>query len=82
MGLVDSHAHLDFEDYAQDLDGALGLMQKREIAVVITDVDAEHEELSAMLKLLKQETPQILTIVITRTSDAEMIVATAAIGER
>ena len=60
--------------YAADLDGALGLMQEREIAVVITDVEAEHEELTAMLKLLKQENPQILTIVVTRTSDAEMIV--------
>jgi serine/threonine-protein kinase len=60
--------------YATDLDSALGLMQEREIAVVITDVEAEHEELTAMLKLLKQENPQILTIVVTRTSDAEMIV--------
>ena len=60
--------------YATDLDGALGLMQEREIAVVITDVEAEHEELTAMLKLLKDENPQILTIVITKTSDAEMII--------
>jgi len=60
--------------YAPDLDGALGLMQQREIAVVITDVEAEHEELTTMLKLLKQENPQILTIVITKTSDADMIV--------
>ncbi|HMH19418.1 MAG TPA: protein kinase [Burkholderiales bacterium] len=60
--------------YTADVDAALDVMQKREIAVVITDVEAEHEELTAMLKLLKQENPQILTIVITRTSDAEMIV--------
>jgi eukaryotic-like serine/threonine-protein kinase len=60
--------------YAEDLDGALGLMQDHEIAVVVTDVEAEHEELTAMLKLLKQENPQILTIVVTKTSDAEMIV--------
>lgn len=60
--------------YAADLDGALGLMQEHEIAVVVTDVEAEHEELTAMLKLLKQENPQILTIVVTKTSDAEMIV--------
>lgn len=60
--------------YAADLDAALGVMQNREIAVVIADVEAEHEELTAMLKLLKQENPQILTIVITRTSDAEMII--------
>jgi len=49
-------------------------MQTQEIAVVVTDVEAEHEELTAMVKLLKQENPQILTIVITRTSDAEMII--------
>jgi serine/threonine-protein kinase len=60
--------------YASDLDGALEQMQEREIAVVITDVEAEHEELTAMLKLLKQENPQIVTIVVTKTSDAEMIV--------
>jgi len=60
--------------YAADLDSALGLMQEHEIAVVATDVEAEHEELTAMLKLLKQENPQILTIVVTKTSDAEMIV--------
>lgn len=60
--------------YASELDGALGLMQQHEIGVVVTDVEAEYEELTAMLKLLKQENPQILTIVVTRTSDAEMIV--------
>ncbi|HTQ74103.1 MAG TPA: protein kinase [Burkholderiales bacterium] len=60
--------------YASDLDAALGLMQAHEIAVVVTDVEAEHEELTAMLKLLKQENPQILTVVVTRASDAEMIV--------
>jgi serine/threonine-protein kinase len=60
--------------YATDLDTALGVMQTQEIAVVVTDVEAEHEELTAMVKLLKQENPQILTVVITRTSDAEMII--------
>jgi serine/threonine protein kinase len=60
--------------YATDLDTALGIMQSQEIAVVVTDVEAEHEELTAMVKLLKQENPQILTIVITKTSDAEMII--------
>jgi len=60
--------------YAADLDAAIGVMQAQEIAVVVTDVEAEHEELTAMVKLLKQENPQILTIVITRTSDAEMII--------
>ena len=60
--------------YAANLDAALGVMQRQEIAVVITDVDVEQEQLTAMLKLLKQENPQILTIVITTASDAELII--------
>jgi serine/threonine protein kinase len=60
--------------YASTLDTALRAMQRQEIAVVITDVEAEHEQLTAMLKLLKQENPQILTIVITTASDSEMVI--------
>jgi serine/threonine-protein kinase len=60
--------------YAADLDAGLQAMQEREIAVVVTDVEAKHEELTAMLKLLKQEDPEILTIVVTTASDAEMVI--------
>lgn len=60
--------------YADNLDTALRTMQRQEIAVVITDVEAEHEQLTAMLKLLKQENPQILTIVITTASDSELVI--------
>jgi serine/threonine-protein kinase len=60
--------------YAADADAALAVMQTREIAVVITDVDAGHGQLTAMLKLLKQENPQILTIVATSTSDSELVI--------
>jgi serine/threonine-protein kinase len=60
--------------YAADLDAGLKAMQAQEIAVVVTDVEAKHEELTAMLKLLKQEDPEILTIVVTSASDAEMVI--------
>lgn len=60
--------------YAGDLDTALAAMQEREIAVVLADVEAGHEDTTAMLKLLKQENPQILTIVLTRASDAELVI--------
>jgi serine/threonine protein kinase len=60
--------------YAADLDAALAAMQAQEIAVVITDVEAGHEQMTAMLKLLKQENPQILTIVITTASDSELVI--------
>lgn len=60
--------------YAADLDAALAVMQASEIAVVITDVEAGHEQVMAMLKILKQENPQILAIVVTTTSDSELVI--------
>jgi serine/threonine-protein kinase len=60
--------------YANDLDTALGAMQAQEIAVVVADVEAGREDTTAMLKLLKQENPQILTIVLTAASDSELVI--------
>jgi serine/threonine-protein kinase len=60
--------------YAGDLDTALAAMQAQEIAVVLADVEADHEDTTAMLKLLKQEYPQILTIVLTGAADAELVI--------
>ena len=60
--------------YAPGVDAALTVMQKQEIAVVITDIEAAHDQLTAMLKLLKQENPQILTIVVTTASDSELVI--------
>jgi len=60
--------------YAADLDAALAALQAQEIAVVLADVEAGHEDTTAMLKLLKQEYPQILTIVLTAASDAELVI--------
>jgi serine/threonine-protein kinase len=60
--------------YAANISSALAEMQLREIAVVIADVDSDQAELIAMLKLLKQENPQILTIVVTTASDSELVI--------
>ncbi len=60
--------------YAGHMEAALEAMQKQEIAVVVADIEAGHEELTAMLKLLKQENPQILTIVVTTVSDSEHVI--------
>lgn len=60
--------------YANSLDGALEAMQSQEIAVVLADVQAGHEDTTAMLKLLKQENPQILSIVLTTAADAELVI--------
>ena len=60
--------------YAPDLDAALVALQAQEIAVVLADVEAGQEDTTAMLKLLKQEYPQILSIVLTGASDAELVI--------
>jgi response regulator RpfG family c-di-GMP phosphodiesterase/tRNA A-37 threonylcarbamoyl transferase component Bud32 len=60
--------------YAPNLDAALKVMQSQDVAVVIADVAAGHEDTTAMFKLLKQENPQILTIVVTSASDSELVI--------
>jgi serine/threonine-protein kinase len=60
--------------YAGNTDVALNLLQKHEIALVIADVESSQEQLTSMLKLLKQEYPKILSIVATRAKDAELVI--------
>jgi serine/threonine protein kinase len=60
--------------HAMDIDAALGVMEKQEIAVLISDFEAGDEQLNAMLRLLKQENPQILTILVTAASDSELVI--------
>ncbi|MBI5627007.1 MAG: protein kinase [Nitrosomonadales bacterium] len=60
--------------YAPDLDAAIAIMQEQEIAVVLADVGAGNEDVAAMIKLLKQENPQILTIVLTAASDSDLMI--------
>jgi len=60
--------------YAGSVDAAIEVMQRQEIALVITDVDFAQDQLTTMLKLLKQENPQILTIVVTSASDSELVI--------
>ncbi len=60
--------------HAPDLDSAVAAMQSQEIAVVVADVGFGQYETIAMLKLLKQENPQILSLVVTQASDSEMVI--------
>jgi response regulator RpfG family c-di-GMP phosphodiesterase/tRNA A-37 threonylcarbamoyl transferase component Bud32 len=60
--------------YAPDLDTAIAVMQQHEIAVVLADIGAGSDDMAAMIKLLKQENPQILTIVLTAASDSDLVI--------
>ena len=60
--------------YAPNLEAALPVMLKHDIAVVIADVEAGQEQIMTMLNILKQENPQILTIIVTGASDSELVI--------
>ena len=59
---------------ARDLDEAVTLLQDREVAVLVADMDSDPQEVKSLLHLLKEEYPQILTIAVTQTVDAEMLI--------
>ena len=59
--------------YATDADSALDMLKEHEVALVVA-VETGHEHLTAMLKLLKQEYPQILSIIATNAKDAELAI--------
>ncbi|MGZ8257210.1 MAG: protein kinase domain-containing protein [Gallionella sp.] len=60
--------------YACDSEEAMIVLQQQKIAVLLADVESNPIELTSLLKLLKQETPHILTIVITKKADAELAI--------
>jgi eukaryotic-like serine/threonine-protein kinase len=60
--------------HAADADAAVAVMRLRQIAVVITDLDASHAQLTTTLQLLKQECPHIVPIVVTTASDSELVI--------
>jgi serine/threonine-protein kinase len=60
--------------YAASARAARTIMQSREIGVVVTDIEAGHENLVSMLRMIRQEHPQILSIVATNASDSELVI--------
>ena len=49
-------------------------MKKEEIAVVVADVGFGNGQITEMLKVVKQVNPQLLAIVATHASDAELVI--------
>lgn len=60
--------------YATTQEEALQVMHQQEIAVVLADVATGGETICTLLKLLKQENPEILSIALTKTADAESVI--------
>ncbi|MEN9783462.1 MAG: Serine/threonine-protein kinase PknD, partial [Pseudomonadota bacterium] len=60
--------------HAPDIDRALVLLQEHEIAVIVADIGRGDEKSLATFKLLKQDHPEILAIVMTDASDSELVI--------
>lgn len=60
--------------YAKSFEEALSALASKEVAVIIADIGAGEEDNTAIFKLLKQEHPEILAIVLTNASDSELVI--------
>jgi eukaryotic-like serine/threonine-protein kinase len=60
--------------YAPDIDRALTVLQEHEIAVIVADIGRADQKSLAAFKLLKQDHPEILAIVMTEASDSELVI--------
>ena len=60
--------------YARNLAECLDALQTRNVAVVVSDLQVGRQDSSQLLKLLKQEHPQIMTIVVADSADADTVV--------
>ena len=59
---------------AKTLDEAFAALESQEIALILADIEHGGAETIATFKLLKQEHPEILTIVLTAASDSELVI--------
>jgi serine/threonine-protein kinase len=60
--------------HAADLDNAFKILAEQEIALILADIESARDEAIATFKLLKQDHPEILTIVLTEASDSELVI--------
>ena len=60
--------------WSQDVHSALSILTSHSIAIMITELSLGDVDLSAMIKTLKQEHPELLTIVLTNFKDTSRLV--------
>lgn len=60
--------------HAPDIDRALAVLQEHEIAVIVADIGHGDQTSLTAFKLLKQDHPEILAIVMTEASDSELVI--------
>ena len=60
--------------HAVDMDQALGTLARQEVAAIVADLRGDDEKSLAAFRLLKQNHPEILIIVMTTASDSELVI--------
>ena len=60
--------------HATDLDAAFKILADQEVALIVADIESARDEAIATFKLLKQDHPEILTIVLTEASDSDLVI--------
>lgn len=60
--------------YARNVEECLDMLQARNVAVVVSDLRVDKQDCSDLLKLLKQQHPQVMTIVVADSADADNVV--------
>ena len=54
--------------------GGFDLLESKEVAVLVADIDMEAENYLVFFNLLKNKYPQILVVVLTSASDSELVI--------
>lgn len=60
--------------WRRTIDGALDVLTTKQVAILVTELSLGDEDLSAMLKTLKQAHPDLLTIILTCFKDTSRLV--------
>ena len=66
---IDNDKHTVF--FANNFDTALDILEKEEIAVIVSDVRIDNKEVTPFIQQMKQHHPLISTIVLTEAEDSE-----------
>lgn len=53
---------------------ALDILERENVGVVVTDVYVGRQDITAFIKILKEQHPSIVTVVLTKFNDANMVV--------
>src|SRR5262245_54045720 len=60
--------------YAKSVEACIDSLRTHNVAVIVSDIKLRNDDTTELLKLLKHEHPQILTIVLADSADADRVI--------